>query len=78
MIGEHDPGQKELVLLEDKHVKPTEVEMAHFIDCIETGETPLTDPVSSLEGLKVIWKLYDAEEKNEMADLSGMGLGASG
>ena len=40
--------------------------MAHFIDCIETGETPLTDPVSSLEGLKVIWKLYDAEEKNEM------------
>ncbi len=78
VIGEHDPGQKELVLLEEKHAKPTEVEMAHFIDCIETGEKPLTDPISSLEGLKVIWKLYDAEEKNEMADLRGMGLGTSG
>ena len=73
--GDHDPGQKELVLLEAKHAKPTEVEMAEFIDCIETGKKPLTDPVSSLEGLKVIWKLYDAEEAGTMADLKGLGLG---
>ncbi len=73
--GEHDPGQKEVVLMEQKHVKHTEVEMAHFIDCIETGAKPLTDPVSSLEGLKVIWKLYEAEEQGTMADLKGLGLG---
>ena len=73
--GVHDPGQKEVVLLEQKHAKPTEVEMAHFIECIESGEKPLTDPVSSLEGLKVIWKLYEAEENGTMADLGGLGLG---
>ena len=74
--GESDPGQKEAVLLEQKHAKPTEVEMAHFIECIETGRKPLTDPVSSLEGLQVIWKLYEAEEAGAMADLRGLGLGS--
>ena len=72
--GEHDPGQREIVLMEEKHAKPTEVEMAHFVDCIETGRKPLTDPVSSLEGLKVIWKLYEAEERDTVADLRGLGL----
>ncbi|MBT7300275.1 MAG: hypothetical protein HN849_12215 [Victivallales bacterium] len=77
----HDPGrtdtaQNEEVLLEVPHAKPTEVEMIHFIDCIKTGEKPLTDPVGSLEGLQVIWKLYEAEEKHELADLQGMGIGS--
>ncbi|MBK36014.1 MAG: hypothetical protein CME26_10880 [Gemmatimonadetes bacterium] len=77
---EHDSGklvakQKEEILLELPHAKHTEVEMAHFIDCIETGKKPLTDGVGSLEGLQVIWKLYEAEEKNELADLRGLGLG---
>ena len=76
--GDHDPGQKEVVLLEAKHAKPTEVEMAHFIDCIETGRKPQTDPVSSLEGLQVIWKLYEAEDAGTMADLKGLGLGTMG
>lgn len=73
--GVHDDGQKSVVLYEEPHCKPTEVEMAHFIDCIETGQKPLTDGVSSLEGLDIIWKLYEAEEKHEMADLQGYGLG---
>ncbi|MBT3289503.1 MAG: Gfo/Idh/MocA family oxidoreductase [Victivallales bacterium] len=77
----HDPGrtdtaQNEEVLVEVPHAKPTEVEMIHFIDCIKTGEKPLTDPVGSLEGLQVIWKLYEAEEKHELADLAGMGIGS--
>jgi predicted dehydrogenase len=77
----HDPGrpdtaQNEEVLLEIPNAKPTEVEMSHFIDCIHTGQRPLTDPVNSLEGLQVIWKLYEAEEKHELADLQGMGLGS--
>jgi predicted dehydrogenase len=74
--GVHDPGQKEVILLEQKHAKPTEIEMSHFIECIETGKKPLTDAVSSLEGLKVIWELYEAGEKNIIADLQGMGLGS--
>lgn len=70
--------QKEKVLLEAPNAKHTEIEMAHFIDCIETGQKPLTDGVGSLEGLQVIWKLYEAEEKGEVADLRGLGLGTAG
>ena len=77
---EHDSGklvarQQEEVLMDVEHAKHTEVEMAHFIDCIDKGERPLTDGPGSLEGLQVIWKLYEAEEKNEVADLKGLGLG---
>jgi hypothetical protein len=75
--GVHDPEQKEIILLEKKHAKPTEIEMSHFIECIETGQTPLTDAVSSFEGLKVIWELYNAEEKNIVANLQGLGLGST-
>jgi len=79
--AKHDPSkpaaaQNEEVLLEAANAKPTEVEMAHFIECIKTGEKPLTDPVGSLEGLQVIWKLYEAEEKRQLADLRGLGLGS--
>lgn len=76
---EHRPGeaskQKTETLLEVTHAKPTAEEMAHFIHCIRTGERPMTDPVSSLEGLRVIWALYRAEEENRLADLRGLGLG---
>jgi len=77
----HDPGkpnapQNEQVLLEAPNAKHTEIEMAHFVECIRTGRKPLTDPVASLEGLQVIWKLYEAEEQHRLADLRGMGLGS--
>ena len=79
--AKHDPSkpaaaQDEEVLLSAPNAKPTEVEMAHFIDCIKTGRLPLTDPVGSLEGLQVIWKLYEAEEQKRLADLRGLGLGS--
>ena len=48
--------------------------MAHFLDCIETGQTPLTDGKSSLQGLRVIWRLYEAEQAGNIADLTGLGL----
>ena len=73
-----DPTQKVTLLAEDAFAKPTAEEMSHFVDCVETGAAPLTDPVSSLEGLKVIWKLYEAEDKHELADLRGLGLGTLG
>jgi len=75
----HEPGKPPVqavdTLLEAPGAKPTEVEMAHFIECIRTGRKPLTDAVGSLEGLQVIWKLYEAEERGQLADLRGMGLG---
>ena len=75
VAGKPVARQRQEVLLEAKNAKHTELEMAHFIDCIETGGKPLTDPVGSLEGLQVIWKLYEAEDSNSIADLRGLGLG---
>ncbi|MGC8804839.1 MAG: Gfo/Idh/MocA family protein [Candidatus Ratteibacteria bacterium] len=76
----HDAGimkskQMEEVLMETPDAKPTAEEMAHFVDCILTGNKPLTDAVSSLEGLRIIWKLYESEQKHILADLRGLGLG---
>lgn len=71
---DHEPGkpavQSSEVLLDIPHAKPTEQEMVHFLHCVRTGEKPLTDPQTSLEGLRVIWELYDAEEKHRLADFS--------
>jgi hypothetical protein len=49
--------------------------MRHFLDCVETGATPITNAIESLEGLKVIWKLYEAEEQLKIANLKGYGFG---
>ena len=68
-------GGEEKLLLEAESGKHTENEMVHFLDCIETGEQPLTDGAGSLQGLRVIWRLYEAEERGLFADLSGLGLG---
>jgi len=66
-------GDGEL-LMEAEAGKHTENEMAHFLDCIDSGRTPLTDGPGSLQGLRVIWRLYEAEQKREVADLRGLGL----
>ena len=65
---------EETELMTAESGKHTENEMAHFLDCIETGQTPLTDGAGSLQGLRVIWRLYEAEKEGRMADLSGLGL----
>ncbi len=69
----HTSG-KEHVLLEAAPGKHLENEMAHFLDCIATGRTPLTDGPGSLQGLRVIWRLYEAEQQHTIADLRGLGL----
>ena len=72
-IAEHIPDTaedcKEYVLMDlgDAPPKPTVEEMRHFLDCVETGDTPETTPEESLEGLEVIWKLYEAEENGTIA-----------
>lgn len=49
-------------------------ELIHFVECLETGQRPLTDGVRSLQSLRVIWKLYNAEEQGVVADLRGLGI----
>ena len=66
--------KEEKVLLTTETAKPTDLEMAHFLDCVETGATPFTNGPESLQGLRVIWRLYEAEDKDVIADLRGLGL----
>ncbi len=70
----HDADGEHLIMEAEKG-KHTENEMAHFLDCIETGAEPFTNAPDSLQGLRVIWRLYEAEEKGTLADLRGLGLG---
>ncbi len=63
------------VLMEDSdNTKKTQYETSHFIDCIANGTRPLTDGPSSLQGLRVIWRMYEAEKNNTLADLRGLSL----
>lgn len=78
----HEPGKstpsaanyKLIWRREGDESKETQYEIAHFADCILAGVKPLTDPYSALQGLRVIWKMYDAEKNNVVADLRGLGL----
>lgn len=74
LVGLRD-GQEE-VLLETAATKSTAAQLAHFVDCIETGRTPRTDGRRSLQSLRVIWRLYEAERREVVADLRGCGLQA--
>ena len=47
--------------------------MAHFSIALQPGK-PLIDGKSSLQGLRVIWRLYEAEQAGHIADLTGLGL----
>ena len=67
-------GGKQDILLKDAWAKPTRSEMVHFLDCIASGKEPLTNARDSLEGLRVIWRMYEAEERGVVADLRGIAL----
>lgn len=54
--------------------KETQHEIKHFIECILEDKEPLTNGRIALQGLRVIWELYDAEKNNRLADLRGLGL----
>lgn len=75
----HSPGGSEnvnykLIWKDEAQGKQTQFEIRHFIDCIVNGKQPLTDAHSALQGLRCIWKMYDAEKHNTIADLRGLGL----
>lgn len=70
-----DPGQRtEVLMSSEDQGKLTQHEIRHFLDCIRAGSKPLTDGPSSLQGLRVIWRMYEAERSNSIADLRGLGL----
>jgi predicted dehydrogenase len=54
--------------------KLTQHEIRHFTECIFEDKTPLTNGRAALQGLRVIWALYNAEHNNEIADLRGLGF----
>lgn len=81
-LCEHIPGQTDgnisdykVIWSRDGEVtKETQHETRHFIDCAMNGKKPLTDGRSAIQSLRVIWKMYDAEKFNVMADLRGLGI----
>lgn len=54
--------------------KHTTGEIEHFVDCIINDKEPMTNGKASLSGLRCIWKLYEAEREDKIADLTGLGL----
>jgi predicted dehydrogenase len=64
----------QVLMDESDSTKKTQYETLHFINCINSGTKPMTDGPSSLQGLRVIWRLYEAERNNVIADLRGLGL----
>ncbi len=70
---EEEKGREQL-LLETPPGKHVERELAHFVHCVESGERPLTDGARSLQSLRVIWRLYEAEKQGFVADLRGLGM----
>lgn len=80
-FAEHKPGETELhqdiqeiFKYDGPNSKVTEFEIDHFVDCVNNHKKPLTNGPSTLQGLRVIWALYDAEKQGVMADLRGLGL----
>ncbi len=52
--------------------KPVARQMEAFLDCIENRRKPATSAAVAFRGLQVIWKLYDAEDRGQLADLRGI------
>jgi hypothetical protein len=70
-----DTESRTTVLLDmNMSSKFTHFEIGHFLDCIRDGSRPMTDGPASLQGLRVVWRLYEAELNSTFADLRGLGL----
>ena len=67
-------SRTQILMEEPDQSKKTQYETLHFIECIKNGTRPMTDGPTSLQGLRVIWRMYEAEEQNTVADLRGLGL----
>ena len=72
--AEEEATGRERLLFEAEPGKHVQHELSHFVDCIESGQRPVTDGARSLQSLRVIWRLYEAEQRGTVADLRGLGL----
>jgi predicted dehydrogenase len=72
--AEEDETGSEALLFTAPPGKHVHNELLHFVACLETGQRPLTDGIRSLQSLRVIWKLYEAEQEGVVADLRGLGM----
>ena len=70
--GEAATNEVKVIWAQGDGKKATQHEINHFVDCVLNGKTPLTNGRETLRGLQVIWKLYDAEKHNTVADLRGI------
>ena len=69
-----DPKHAEVILQRSEESKYLHGELAHFLNAIEQSVEPLTNGSGSLQGLRVIWRLQEAESLGKDADLRGLGL----
>ena len=56
------------------HKPSSKYEIEHFADCILEDKEPLTSGAATSQGHRVIWRMYEAEKKNVIADLRGLAL----
>ncbi len=68
----HIHGADETLLAQNDIKKNVLGEIVEFFDAIDEGRAPHTDAEQSIQGLQVIWKLYEAEQNRTMADLRGI------
>lgn len=52
----------------------TQIENQDFVFAILDDREPLVTGRDAIQSLRIIWKLYEAEEKGEIADLRGLGF----
>jgi predicted dehydrogenase len=76
LAGTRSPDVKdaEIILQVESESKYLQGELIHFLDCIAHETLPLTDGPGSLQGLRVIWRMQEAEKQDRFADLRGLGL----
>ncbi len=70
-----DPNATDIEILwetDDIFGKKTAPEVIHFADCIINDKEPNTNAHQSIQGLRVIRKLYEAEKNGTIADLRGL------
>ncbi|HOJ09032.1 MAG TPA: Gfo/Idh/MocA family oxidoreductase [Clostridiales bacterium] len=67
-------SRTQVLMVETDQSKKTQFETLHFLNCIQNDTRPFTDGPASLQGLRIIWRMYEAETKNIIADLNGLGL----
>ncbi|MFC1479630.1 Gfo/Idh/MocA family protein [Planctomycetota bacterium] len=65
-----NPEQVVVYRKPEKGGKALAEQMKAFLDCIEQKKKPEVSAEASLKSLQVIWRVYEAEEKGVVADLS--------